>query len=63
MHVHFGNLDFIITTEGELAQAPATVRPLHLAGLNMIVKVFEELRLHAPRSDQLLGFDYRRLEH
>ena len=24
-HVCFGNLDFIVTTEGELAQAPAAV--------------------------------------
>ena len=67
VHVRFGSLDFIVTTEGELAQAPAAVQPLHSAGLDTIVKVLEELQLHAsearvPRSDRLLGFDYGRLE-
>ena len=56
MHVHFGNLDFIIMTEGELAQAPTTVQPLHSTDLNAVVKALEELQLHvpeahAPRSD------------
>ena len=68
MHVCFENLDFIIMTEGELAQVPTTVQPLHSAGLNTIVEALEELQLHepearAPESDQLLGFDYGRLEH
>ena len=66
-HVCFGNLDFIITTEGELMQAPVAVQPLHSSGLDAITEALEELRLHAPEarasgSDQLLGFDYRRLE-
>ena len=66
-HVHFGNLDFIITMEGELAQVPAIVQPLHSASLNAIAKALEELQLHAleahaPGSDQLLGFNYGRLE-
>ena len=66
-HVPFGNLDFIISTEGELAQVPATVQTLHSAGLDTITEAFEELQLHAPEahapgSDQLHGFDYRRLE-
>ena len=66
-HVRFGNLDFIVTMEGELAQASATVQPLHSAGLDTIVTALEELQLHAPEarapgSDQLLGFDYGRLE-
>ena len=66
-HVRFENLDFIITTEGELAQVPASVQPLHSAGLDAIAEALEELRLHAPDayapgSDQLLGFDYGRLE-
>ena len=43
MHVHFGNLDFIITTEGELAQVPAAVQPLHSAGLDTITEALEEL--------------------
>ena len=67
VHVLFGNLDFIVTTEGELAQVPAAVQPLHSAGLDTITEVLEELQLHAlearaPGSDQLLGFDYQRLE-
>ena len=65
-HVRFGDLDFIITTEGELEQAPAAVQPLHSACLDAIAEALEELHAseaHAPRSDQLLGFDYRRLEH
>ena len=67
MHVRFGNQDFIVTIEGELAQAPTAVQPLHSTGLDTIVEALEELRLHAPkahvpRSDRLLGFDYGRLE-
>ena len=68
MHVCFRNLDFIILMEGELVQVPTTVKPLHSAGLDAIAEALEELQLHAPEarapgSDQLLGFDYRRLEH
>jgi len=67
-HVRFGDLDFIVTTEGELAMAPTTIRPLHSTGLDMITEALEELQLHAPEarapgSDQLLGFSYGRLEH
>ena len=66
-HVRFRNLDFIIMTEGELAQAPAVVQPLHSTSLDTIAEALEELQLHAPEarapgSDQLLGFDYGRLE-
>ena len=43
VHVRFGNLDFIITTEGEVAQALAAVQPLHSASLDVIVKALEEL--------------------
>ena len=46
-HVRFGNLDVIVTTEGELAQVPAAVQPLHSAGLDSIVETLEELQLHA----------------
>ena len=68
MHVLFGNLDFIVTTEGELVRPPITVQPLHFTSTDAIAEALEELQLHAmeayaPRSDQLLGFDYRRLEH
>ena len=67
MHVRFGDLDFIVTTEEELAQAPVATQPLHSAGLDAIAEALEELQLHAPEarapgSDQLLGFDYGRLE-
>ena len=63
----FGNLDFIITTEGELAQVSVAVQPLRSTGLNAIAEALEELQLHAPEartpgSDQLLGFDYGRLK-
>ena len=66
-HVRFGNLDFIVTSEGELTQVPAAVQPLHSAGLDVITEALEELQLHAPEaralgSDQLLGFDYGRLK-
>ena len=66
-HMHFGDLDFTITMEGELALAPTAVQPLHSTSLDTIVGALEELQLHAlearaPRGDQLLGFDYRRLE-
>ena len=66
-HVRFGDLDFIITVEGELAMAPAAIRRLHSTGLVAIAEALEELQLHASEdrtlgSDQLLGFDYRRLE-
>ena len=59
--MRFGDLDFIITMEGELALAPAAVQPLHFAGLDAIAELLEELQLHAPearsrRSGQLLGF-------
>ena len=47
MHMRFRNLDFIITIEGELTQAPIAVQPLHSAGLDAIAEALEELRLHA----------------
>ena len=50
VHVRFGNLDFIVTAEGELAQAPAAIQPLHCAGLDVIAEVLEELQLHAPEA-------------
>ena len=47
--------------------APAAVQPLHSTSLNAIAEALEELQLHAPEActpgnDQLLGFDYKRLE-
>ena len=66
-HVRFGSLDFIVTTEGELVRAPAPVQLSRSTGLDTTVEAFEELQLRTsearvPRSDQLLGFDYVRLE-
>ena len=51
-HVRFGNLDFIVTMEGELAQAPTAVQPLHFVDLDMIVEALEELQLqlHTPEA-------------
>ena len=67
VHVCFGDLDFIAMMEGELAQAPIAVQPLHSTSLGAIAEALEELQLHAPEaraaeSDQLLNFDYERLE-
>ena len=67
VHVRFGNLDFIVTTEGELVWTPIIIQPFHSAGLDVIAEALEELQLHAPEartpgSDQLLAFDYERLE-
>ena len=42
-HVRFGDLDFIVMTEGELAPAPAAVQPHHSAGLDAITETLEEL--------------------
>ena len=67
MHVRFGSLDFFVTAEGELAWAPTSIQLLRSTGLDATVEALEELQLHAPEarapgSDQLLGFDYGRLE-
>ena len=48
--MHFGDLDFIITAEGELAQAPVVVQTLHSTGLYTVDEVVEELQLQAPRA-------------
>ena len=66
-HVRFGDLDFIVTEEGELARALVVVQPLHSTSLDAITEPLEELRLHVleartPESGQLLDFDYGRLE-
>ena len=50
VHVRFGNLDFIVTMEGGLVQAPAAVQSLHLADLDAIAEALEELQLHAPEA-------------
>ena len=43
MHVCFRNLDFIVTMEGELAQVPTAVHPLHSAELDPIAEALKEL--------------------
>jgi hypothetical protein len=45
-HVRFGSLDFIVTTEGELARAPAPQAP-PATGLDTIAGALEELWLGA----------------
>ena len=49
-HVHFGDLDFIITTKGELAQTPTAIQTLHFTGLDAIAEALEELQLHTPKA-------------
>jgi hypothetical protein len=41
--VDFGSFDFFVTTEGELAWAPAPVQPLRSASLDTVVEALEEL--------------------
>ena len=43
VHMRFKNLDFIVTTERELTQAPVAVQPLHSTGLDAIAEALEEL--------------------
>ena len=42
-HARFRNLDFIVTTGGELVQAPVAVQPLHSIGLDAIAEALGEL--------------------
>ena len=42
-HMHFEDLDFVVTTEGELAHAPTAVQPLYSASLDVIAEALEEL--------------------
>ena len=50
VHVRFGNLDFIVSIERELARVPTAVQPLHSAGLDAIIEALEELQLHIPKA-------------
>ena len=64
-HVRFGNLDFVITTEGELVWSFAATQPLLFGGLEAIIKASEELQLpttkvYSPRNNQLVSLDYGR---
>ena len=46
MHLCLGVLDFIVTMEGRLVQAPTAGQPLHFPDLDVIAKALEELQLH-----------------
>jgi hypothetical protein len=66
--VPFRSLDFVITMEGELVQAIMLVQPPPPTSLDAIVEALEELQLsaleaRAPQCDQILDFDFERLEH
>ena len=41
--MRFENLDFIVTTEGELVRPPAAAQPLLFTGLDAIIEAPEEL--------------------
>jgi hypothetical protein len=43
VHVRFGNLNFFITTEGELARALTPIQPLHSASIDTVVEALKEL--------------------
>jgi len=63
--VPFGNLDFVITMEGELVRSSAATQPLLFTGLDAIAEVPEELQLPttevcAPGNNQPLSLDYGR---
>ena len=63
--VCFGNLDFIITMEGELVRSSTATQPLLFTSLDAIAEVPEELQLPTtdvltPRSSQLLSLNYGR---
>jgi hypothetical protein len=45
--VHFGNLDFFVTTKGELAWALVLTQPPCSADIGTIIKALKELHLHA----------------
>ena len=43
--MRFGDLDFIITAEGELVWAPVVVQPFHSVGFDAIIEMLEELHV------------------
>jgi hypothetical protein len=64
--IHFGSLDFIVTTGGGLEQIHIPIRPTCTTNLDPVVEAFVELRLHTPGDrasggDWLLHFDHERL--
>jgi hypothetical protein len=68
MLVHFGSLDFIVTTGGGLEQIRVPVRPARTTNPDPVVKAFEVMRLRASedrasRVSGPLNFDYESLGH
>jgi hypothetical protein len=66
--VHFGSLDFIITMEGDSVRAIVPTQLPSPTSLDAIVEALKELQLSALGAcalehDQLLDFDFGRLEH
>jgi hypothetical protein len=66
--VHFGSLDFIVTTKGELEQIHVPARPIRASILNSVIEDFRGLQLHALEDRNLrdsppLDFDYKRFSH
>jgi hypothetical protein len=47
-HVYFGNLNFFITSEGELTRAPTPIQSPRSIDVDTIVEALEELWLHVP---------------
>ena len=46
--MHFGSLDFIVSTEGELARANGPATPPQAISLDAVIETLGELRLHTP---------------
>lgn len=64
----FRSLDFVVTTEGDLEEAPALVLPSPATSLDMVVEALEGLQLHPSESGaseygQLDGSYPERSEH
>ena len=46
--MRFGSLDFIVSTEGELARANGPATPPQAVSLDAVIETLGELRLHTP---------------
>ena len=54
-HVRFGDLDFIVMVEGELAWAPVVVQPFHSIGLNVNTAMLKPPVVAADGGERLDG--------
>jgi hypothetical protein len=66
--VRFGNLDFIVTTEGGLGQVQVPVWPARTTSLDPVIDAFEGMRLRTSEDSAfgdswLLDFDFEMLGH